>query len=98
MHLELYKPTIAFCIIRSLERLAQHTVQGQELDTISFQDAVKLYEQWKIHYPIALQVLKLLGVPKDELEKFKSEHLNGVVEIIEHRIKQNKMYLNFKPI
>lgn len=93
MHLELYKPTIAFCIIRSLERLAQHTVQGQELDSISFQDAIEFYEQWKIHYPIALQVLELLGVPQDELEKFKSERLDGVAEMIEYRIEHNKMYL-----
>lgn len=93
MHLELYKPTIAFCIVKSLERLAEHTVQGEELDSISFQDAVKLYEHWKIHYPIALQVLELLGVPQDELEKFKSERLDGVAEMIEYRIEHNKMYL-----
>lgn len=91
MHIELYKPTIAFCIIQSLERLTQHTIMGEELECITPQDALKLYEHWKIHYPIALQILDLLDLPKDELEKFKSERLAGVEEMIESRIAQNKI-------
>lgn len=93
MNLELYKPTIAFCIVKSLERLAQHTIKGEELIYITPQDALKLYEHWKIHYPIALQILDLLDLPKDELEKFKSERLNGVADMIEYRINQNKILL-----
>lgn len=93
MNLELYKPTIAFCIVKSLERLVQHTIMGEELQCITPQDALKLYKHWQIHYPIALQILDLLDLPKDELEKFKSDGLNGVADAIEHRINQNKLLL-----